>query len=807
MDTQFTCLKPGRRAALLAAKRLNGIDYLEVASADQRTLNVTFLFPIPAEVNPLPPDPATLTRDNVVIEGGVRVTGINVVSVAAAGPVLTMTVDQAGDFSTYTLRLVSSPTVLTPPAGFDPQSSAVDFSFKAGCPSPFDCQVVPSCPSEPPPEPALSYLAKDYASFRRLMLDRLSVIAPQWTERNPADLQVTLVEMLAYVGDHLSYFQDAVATEAYLGTARRRISVRRHARLLNYPVNDGRNARAWVQFEVKPGSAADGQTLRAGATLLTRGSSEATTVAPADLGRALAEQPVVFESLHDVALFSANNEVSFYTWSDTQCCLPAGATRATLRPAGANPLPVLAPGDLLLLEEVLGPTTGLAADADPSHRHVVRLSSVAVGNDPLDGKPVVAVEWFDEDALPFPLCLTARVSGPDGAPEVVETGVARGNDVLADHGRTVLAEPLDPPTAPEVGSYRPFLQQGDVTFRAPYVHDTAKQAAAATALTPDPAGVLPAVTLDDGHQTWDVRRDLLASGRFAADFVVETERDGSAQLRFGDGILGARPAGGTAFTATYRVGNGTEGNVGAGALRRVVWDKDGVTKVRNPLPATGGTDPESLDQVRQFAPQAFRTQRRAVTAADYAAVAQLHPGVRKAAARFRWTGSWYTVFVTVERNGGLDVDHDEAFKQSLRDWVDRFRMAGYDVEINGPVYVPLDIVLHVCVKPDYFQADVEARLFAAFGTGRDATGALGFFAPDNFTFGQPVFLSQVYERAMAVEGVASVDAVRFQRWGRPANQELENGVITTAGLEVARLSNDPNFPENGRIDFVMGGGL
>ena len=48
------------------------------------------------------------------------------------------------------------------------------------------------------------------------MLDRMAVLAPDWSERNPADLGVALVELLAYVGDSLSYQQDAVATEAYL---------------------------------------------------------------------------------------------------------------------------------------------------------------------------------------------------------------------------------------------------------------------------------------------------------------------------------------------------------------------------------------------------------------------------------------------------------------------------------------------------------------------------------------------------------------------------------------------------------------
>ena len=69
---------------------------------------------------------------------------------------------------------------------------------------------------------------------------------PDWRERHVPDIGIMLVELLAYVGDQLSYYQDAVATEAYLDTARQRISVRRHARLVDYAMHEGCNARAWV---------------------------------------------------------------------------------------------------------------------------------------------------------------------------------------------------------------------------------------------------------------------------------------------------------------------------------------------------------------------------------------------------------------------------------------------------------------------------------------------------------------------------------------------------------------------------------
>jgi hypothetical protein len=69
-------------------------------------------------------------------------------------------------------------------------------------------------------------------------------------------------------------------------------------------------------------------------------------------------------------------------------------------------------------------------------------------------------------------------------------------------------------------------------------------------------------------------------------------------------------------------------------------------KVRNPLSARGGQDPEPIAHAKLLAPVAFRTQERAVTEDDYAAAAERHPDVQRAAATRRWTGSWYTMFIT-----------------------------------------------------------------------------------------------------------------------------------------------------------------
>ena len=89
-------------------------------------------------------------------------------------------------------------------------------------------------------------------------------------------------------------------------------------------------------------------------------------------------------------------------------------------------------------------------------------------------------------------------------------------------------------------------------------------------------------------------------------------------------------------------------------------------------------------------------------------------------------------------------------------------------------------------------------------------GRRGFFHPDNFTFGQPVYLSDVVAAAMRVPGVDWVDPTDhrfvFQRFARPAGDEISTGRISMARLEIARLDNALSLPENGRLEIVLMGG-
>ena len=827
MSTPYRCKAPGRvdvlRAAALASppRLFNGIDYLEVAPG-QRRLQVHFVH----SLNLVPALP--LTPANVEILGGVRIRDPRVTGIAWQDELLVVDVAQSGDFSRYVLRLVASPGVAAPPEGVDPALAQIEFSFKVDCPSDLDCRSDNACPPVAAQTPAIDYLARDYASFRRLLLDRLALLMPAWRERNPADLWIAVVEAVAFRGDEIAYFQDAVGTEAYLGTARQRISVRRHTRLLDFALHDGCNARAWIAFEAD--AAADGLTLPGcdpvtgmdGTRLLTRVPGLPASIGPASADAALDAGAVAFELLHPLTLFSAHNALRFYTWSDDECCLPQGATQAFLCDDLARRLRLRA-GDVLLLESLASNSTGEAADADRQQRHAVRLTRVepeaplldgvrappALRSDPVTGQAFVEVEWGEADALPFALCLSKRIGG------VLQTELAGacGNVALADHGRSASRAdaPLQLPggTVPrfrlDSRTPAPLTQQGRV--RVAGSDDTLPidtVASAAAALQWSMADVQPALDVSSpaDRRRWTARRDLLASDAQASEFVVETDNDGHATLRFGNGINGRQPLAAEGLQARLRSGNGAAGNIGAEAIAHVVASS--ISAVRNPMAASGGLEPLTLEQARLDAPQAFRRQERAVTAADYAEVTEREPRVQRAVATRRWTGSWYTQFITVDRRGSESLD--DVFKTELRDFIERYRLAGHDIEIDAPRFVALDIVLHVCTRPGYFTADVERRLQDVFSAAPLASGGLGFFHPDNFSFGQPVYLSTLIAKAMGVPGVAYVTPTRFQRLGHGAAGEIDSGLMPMARLEIARLDNDPNAPEHGRLHFDIDSG-
>jgi hypothetical protein len=942
--TPLICRQEDRRHAVRKAD-LNGLDFVEVDPNDRSRLTVWFLGKAPED---------GLRPENVVILGGQRSRGLRVTRVEirhnkdmAEDDCTVVTLDGVDDLSTYRLCLreldeAGRPTE-QPLQGFDPRYACAEFRFDAGCPSELDCKSEPVCLPEPREAPELHYVARDYASFRQLLLDRLSLIMPGWRERNAPDVGITLVEVLAYLGDHLSYYQDAVATEAYLETARERISVRRHARLVDYAMHEGCNARAWIVLETSQSKLSlDPETFwfrtGSGATALPMLRAEDLANESARVDPALAFEPIVEGGTAEILVRASRNEILIHTWGDSECCLPKGSTCADLLDPGQTPerpreqppgkyspaqeavvkevepspppprhVLDLKPCDVLVFEEVKGPRTGTPAAADPGHRHAVRLVRAEPSQDPLTGDPVWHVEWGPEDALPFPVCVSSVSPAPECEP-IRNVTVVRGNVVLVDHG-TRFEEGLEPvpcrirtppccdecePTEVtiEAGPFAPVLDRPELTHRVPpapcrqpELCDAERITSAASSLRQDPRAARPQIALDGiaadsdcvvpfdhedlrdparlaktlgpdatgsrrrlrdqlrgttverldewlgGKSTttasdlaralredlsrlverWEATTHLLDCDPEDRHFVVEVDDERRAHIRFGQGTFGCRPSAGTAFRATYRLGNGSSGNVGPESINQIVFRTEypsgASIRARNPMPAIGGKDPEPVGEVKAYAPHAFRrVLERAVTATDYAAIVDrdFEAQVQRAAATVRWTGSHPEVLVAIDPRDASRGD--ERLLCEIERHLDTYRRIGHDVAVMWARYVSLLVTLTICVRPGHLKGHVKASLLEALGSRRRRDGGLGFFHPDNLSFGEGVQASAIVAAAQAVEGVESVSLERFERLYEGPNGEIEEGVLPLGPLEVARLDNVPNWPEHGRLELKMGGG-
>ena len=136
-------------------------------------------------------------------------------------------------------------------------------------------------------------------------------------------------------------------------------------------------------------------------------------------------------------------------------------------------------------------------------------------------------------------------------------------------------------------------------------------------------------------------------------------------------------------------------------------------------------------------------------------------------------------------------------------WVAKL-LAEYD---KGSFVKQAIVLLNNMTETGYFQSQVKQRVLEVLSNRDLAGGRRGLFHPDNFTFGQSVFLSQIVAAVEAVDGVDSVEVQTFQRWGKSAADELKKGFISMGTREVALLSNDPNFAEQGVVEVTVKGGL
>lgn len=324
--------------------------------------------------------------------------------------------------------------------------------------------------------------------------------------------------------------------------------------------------------------------------------------------------------------------------------------------------------------------------------------------------------------------------------------VLRGNVARGGHGEARPAKVLGSGDAAR-RSQSFVLKEKDVTFVADPAH---------------PAGVAAAVQVSVAGQHWRQVATLGDSRPSDPHYEVRLTEDGHLAFTFGDGVHGRRlPTGTNNVRVGFRVGTGLGGNLAPGSLARAARPHPRVAAVAQPLAATGGNDREDVASLRAQAPRSVLTLERAVSLADFGALAARQASVWQARAFALPTGGGRhaSVEVVVVPAGGGPLGPLAA---DLTAFLTASALPGIDLRVSPYQPRPFDLEVEVEVRSAAFDRDevrrrVEAALLDAFGLRRRALGA-------------SLFASELYE---VVEGVPGVESSRVSAgFGMVLNQRV-----------------------------------
>ena len=556
------------------------------------------------------------------------------------------------------------------------------------------------------------------------------------------------------------------------------------------------------------------------------------------------------------------NEIDVHLPDESQPCLGVGSTELFLRgtfptadeiPTGEDPLKFWVGRWLLLKTDPKDPSI-------PARRHLVRVVEVEQTTDPLSldaaNQPIAItrIKWEDDQALPFEMCLPDMVVHGNLVSAIAGETITELFRIRDNAG--IPANQLDRVSRAieRQGPLDDVAGRRNVTFLDSLLQtETGGLGWVGSLREAQPEVELQEVNATnlqplEPPQFWDWKRSLLDSRGFEDHFtldhgiwrrIVGFDRTGAAlehydhnrkvtsgligeviedldyannsgfTIRFGDGEFGRIPEDGTVFQARYRSGPGTKANLPADTVISLTNPDDpaeadltgALDAVTNPLAVTSGVDPETADSIKQLAPEAFRAITfRAVRHEDYAEIAERLPFVQRAGARFRWTGSWLSTFVTADPFGAFQLS--PAQRIELTELMDCVRQAGREVFVRNPRFVNIDLEITICIEPFAYAGQVKARVIEALLGRRGIRPTKGFFHPDNFTFGTPLRRAALEAAIQEVPGVRGVEEMRIRARGITDWRVFDELTFKVGDDQVIRLENDPRFPERGTLRII-----
>jgi predicted phage baseplate assembly protein len=641
------------------------------------------------------------------------------------------------------------------------------------------------------PLPDIQLDDRTYETIVADAMRRIPGYTPEWTDFNDSDPGITLVQLFAWMEEMILYRLNQVPDKNFV----------EFLKLIGIELNPPQAATGELTFQLSsagptspPGSPPSTDAM---VVLVPQGTEVSTTQPDAD-------GPIVFETDQPISVVGATlqalqsfdgavftlvdqsnalNGQFFYAFGpqpQAQAALYLGFDRSFPTNAGPYMLTVHAyTADLI--QEGQGLSAALTASTPPIVAVWEYSSSVGSGWQPLNPSADTTNCLTNNGTVTF--------AGPAN-PAAIQLGLLRNpsdpalfwfryriesvqdgyevpprledvliNTVTATNVVTIANEILG---ASDGSPNQSFLLQNKPVLQAGFVLDVDENDG-------------------NGFQPWTMVANFAGYGRTDKVFTLNVA---TGEVDFGDGEQGKIPAAfadpnrpgqflANIMAASYRWGGGSRGNVGAQTVTSLQTPIPYVNSVTNLSPMSGGQDEETLDDAEGRAPQAIRTQSRAVTADDFSFLATQTPGTRIVRAQAlplrnpnievaQPSGSGQSVTVTPSP-GALTimvVPESPVAKPvpttqtltAVAQWLNSHRLITTELYVVAPTYreveVDAQVIAQATSDTNQVAQAVEQNLLNFFNpiTGGDAgTG---------WDFGGTIYFSDIYRTILNTPGVA-----------------------------------------------------
>lgn len=684
----------------------------------------------------------------------------------------------------------------------------------------------------PLPAPILD--DRSYQQLRDELVRRIPVYAPEWTDHNPSDPGITLLELFAFLGENLLYRFNQIPESTRLA----------FLRLLRIPLRAAEPARTLIAITTSPPGGEPvpiGTEAKAGA--LSFETTDEVLAWPVTL-RAAARTAAPAPSTPEAAAYAA-------AAIDARGGLQPGEEAAYYR-TDLVPEDPSAPGaaavnfrtavDGMLWIAVIGEEGVLLADLDEAILNVGFMPAEDVlGIDDVEPCP-----GFAAGARPGPETIWEASTNElrDGEPvygrlEVVgdtTSGLSRQGVVrlqLPQDATTLGAfSSITDPDLPGTGALPPVLEDeklaaglllwlrayrraddrplGRVLWvgvnatgviqvkraRAEFLGTGNGQADQRFTLVHSPVidgSLMLEVEEADGWTAWSTVDDFHASSEADRHYTIDLE---AGEVRFGNGVQGMAPQIGQRIRAReYRHGGGPEGNVPAKAITKL--EGFAGLKAANPLRARGGAPAETIEAALDRVPGELRRRDRAVTAGDFRELALATPGADVIRAeclprfhpptRNREAAGIVSVvvFPREDRRHPRAPMPDRTMLRTVCAWLDSRRLVTTELYVIPPTYRRVAVAVGVRAKPGY---GIEAVRRWVELVIRQYLAPVPPYGPsgEGWPLGRRVHGPELEAAALQVEGVEYLEGLEVAGWAE-AQRRWIPGTVELEVYEVPEL--------------------